>query len=112
MKKLILVSAIMISFAAGAFAQSTDTEQTRITSYNVCYTKLLRFYRKHNRYVRALSGKQKRALLMLGILEIITTSFFYLSIQIIPDPAVTGFMGNLYPVILTVMGVVFLKEKS
>ncbi len=69
------------------------------------------FYRKHNRYVRALSGKQKRALLMLGILEIITTSFFYLSIQIIPDPAVTGFMGNLYPVILTVMGVVFLKEK-
>jgi hypothetical protein len=32
MKKLILVSAIMISFAAGAFAQSTDTEQTTATA--------------------------------------------------------------------------------
>lgn len=69
------------------------------------------FYRKHNRFLRVLTEQQKRALLTLGILEIITTSFFYLSIQIIPDPAVTSFMGNLYPVILTGMGVLFLKER-
>ncbi|RKD86181.1 DMT family transporter [Mangrovibacterium diazotrophicum] len=69
------------------------------------------FYRKHNRYVRALSKRQIRTLITLGILEIITTSFFFLSIQIIPDPAVTSFMGNLYPVLLTGMGIIFLKER-
>ncbi len=69
------------------------------------------FYRRHNRFLRVLTGAQKRVLLLLGVLEIITTSFFFLAIQIIPDPAVTGFMGNLYPVILTGMGVFFLKEK-
>jgi drug/metabolite transporter (DMT)-like permease len=68
-------------------------------------------YRKHHRFLNVLTRKQKQALLTLGILEIITTSFFYLSIQIIPDPAVTSFLGNLYPVILTGMGVLFLKEK-
>ena len=69
------------------------------------------FYRKHNRYVRALSKRQIRTLITLGILEILTTSFFFLSIQIIPDPAVTSFMGNLYPVFLTSMGIIFLKER-
>lgn len=69
------------------------------------------FYRKHNRYLRVLTSKQKRALVILGILEIITTSLFFLSIQIIPDPAVTSFMGNLYPVFLTAMGVLYLKER-
>lgn len=69
------------------------------------------FYRKHNRYIRALSKRQWRTLCILGVLEIVTTSFFFLSIQIIPDPAVTSFMGNLYPVLLTGMGIVFLKEQ-
>ncbi|WP_163718406.1 DMT family transporter [Mangrovibacterium lignilyticum] len=67
-------------------------------------------YRKHHRYLRALSKRQKRTLVTLGILEILTTVFFFLSIQIIPDPAVTSFMGNLYPVLLTAMGIFFLKE--
>ena len=35
--------------------------------------------------------------------EILTNTSFYLSIHIIPDPAVT-FLGNLYPVVLTLGG--------
>nr|MBD3622212.1 hypothetical protein [Sunxiuqinia sp.] len=48
---------------------------------------------------------------VLGILEILITNSFCLSIQIIPDPAVTSFIGNLLSVILTGMGIVFLHER-
>lgn len=65
---------------------------------------------RHYRAIPHLTRKQFRTLGILGILEILTTTSFFLSIQIIPDPAVTSFIGNLYPVILTTMGIVILKE--
>jgi len=67
-------------------------------------------YQKRHMQLARLTGRQWRTLLLLGVLEIITTSFFFLAIQVIPDPAVTSFLGNLYPVLLTTMGIVFLKE--
>ena len=66
--------------------------------------------KKHNA-IALLTKKQWRILGVLGVLEVITTSTFFLSIQIIPDPAVTSFIGNLYPVILTIMGIVLLNER-
>jgi len=60
---------------------------------------------------KLLQWPQVRILLLLGVLEILTNTSFYLSINIIPDPAVTSFLGNLYPVILTLGGVVLLKER-
>ncbi len=56
--------------------------------------------------VKYLRWPQLKIILILGVLEILTNSSFYLSIHIIPDPAVTSFLGNLYPVILTLGGVV------
>lgn len=50
-------------------------------------------------------------LIVLGLLEIMTATTFYLSIHIIPDPAVTSFLGNMYPVWLVMGGVLILKEK-
>lgn len=64
-----------------------------------------------HRAIAHLSKRQWRILGLLGILEILTTTSFFLSIQIIPDPAVTSFIGNLFPVILTGMGIVFLHER-
>jgi drug/metabolite transporter (DMT)-like permease len=61
--------------------------------------------------IRQLTKKQVRILLVLAILEILTTTSFYLSIHIIPDPAVTSFLGNMYPVMLVAGGVVVLGEK-
>ena len=49
--------------------------------------------------------------LLLGVMEIITTTSFFVSIHIIPDPSVTSFLGNLYPVMLIIMGVTILKER-
>jgi drug/metabolite transporter (DMT)-like permease len=50
-------------------------------------------------------------LILLGILEILTNTTFFLSIHIIPDPSVTSFLGNLYPVFLTIGAVVLLRER-
>lgn len=61
--------------------------------------------------LKNLGWQQIRILILLGILEILTNTSFYLSLQIIPDPSVTSFLGNLYPVILTLMGVSILKER-
>jgi drug/metabolite transporter (DMT)-like permease len=61
--------------------------------------------------VRLLSLRQIYILVVLGLLEIMTATTFYLSIHIIPDPAVTSFLGNMYPVWLVMGGVLILREK-
>jgi drug/metabolite transporter (DMT)-like permease len=61
--------------------------------------------------IKFLTKRQVRILITLGFLEIFTTTSFYLSIHIIPDPAVTSFLGNMYPVMLAMGGIVVLGEK-
>ncbi len=58
-----------------------------------------------------LSRKQVYILLTLGGLEMATTTLFFLSIHIIPNPAVTSFLGNLYPVMVLLGGIFILNEK-
>ena len=47
----------------------------------------------------------------LGLIEIFTVSMFYASINAISEPAVTGFLGNLFPLFTTVLGIMFLRER-
>lgn len=47
----------------------------------------------------------------LGVIEIFTVSTFYASVNAISEPAVTGFLGNLFPLFTTVLGIMFLKER-
>lgn len=61
--------------------------------------------------IKQLTKLQVRILLTLAVLEILTTTSFYLSIHIIPDPAVTSFLGSMYPVMLVLGGVLVLGEK-
>ncbi len=61
--------------------------------------------------IRKLSKKQIRILLILGGLEIFTTTTFFISINIIPDPAITSFLGNMFPVMVALGGIIILKEK-
>lgn len=61
--------------------------------------------------IGAFGKPQIIILILLGLLEILTNTTFFLSIHIIPDPSVTSFLGNLYPVFLTLGAVVLLKER-
>jgi drug/metabolite transporter (DMT)-like permease len=47
----------------------------------------------------------------LGAIEIFTVSTFYASVNAISEPAVTGFLGNLFPLFTTILGIAFLKER-
>jgi len=58
-----------------------------------------------------LTRKQILVLLTLGALEIATTTLFFLSIHIIPDPAVTSFLGNMFPVMVMLGGIFILHER-
>jgi len=60
-----------------------------------------------------LSFKKKQYLLLftLGILEIVATSFFFLAIHTVPNPAVVSFIGNINPVFVTILGFIFLRER-
>jgi drug/metabolite transporter (DMT)-like permease len=58
-----------------------------------------------------LTRKQVYILLTLGLLEIATTTLFFLSIHIIPDPAVTSFLGNMFPVMVMLGGIFILHER-
>lgn len=59
----------------------------------------------------SLTKKQVRILITLGILEILTTTSFFISINIIADPSVTSFLGNMFPVMVTLGGIFILKER-
>lgn len=47
----------------------------------------------------------------LGAIEIFTVITFYSAIMAIAEPAVTGFLGNLFPLFATILGIMFLKER-
>ena len=59
----------------------------------------------------ATPGKMWWIFPTLGCLEIFTVSTFYAAVNAIPQPAVTGFLGNLFPLFTTVLGVIFLRER-
>lgn len=48
---------------------------------------------------------------VLGLIEIFTVFMFYASVNAISEPAVTGFLGNLFPLFTTILGIIFLKER-
>ncbi len=66
---------------------------------------------KSLRQIKILTRNQVKILITLGFLEILTTTSFYTSVRIIPDPAVTSFLGNMYPVMLAMGGIAVLGEK-
>jgi drug/metabolite transporter (DMT)-like permease len=68
------------------------------------------FNKKLGQLVR-LTRNQIIMLFTLGALEIATTTLFFLSIHIIPDPAVTSFLGNMFPVMVMLGGIFILHEK-
>lgn len=61
--------------------------------------------------VKGLTKPVIRILLLLGCIDLVSNVTFFMAIRAIPDPSVTSFLGNLFPVFLSLEGVFFLKEK-
>jgi drug/metabolite transporter (DMT)-like permease len=50
-------------------------------------------------------------LLAIATIDLAANITFFLAIQTIPDPSVTSFLGNLFPVFLTGLSILFLNER-
>lgn len=61
--------------------------------------------------IRQLSRKMVLMLTAFAFIDLLSNITFFLAIRAIADPSVTSFLGNLFPVFLTLMGVFFLKER-
>lgn len=61
--------------------------------------------------IKSLKKRDFLILLILGLLEISGTTFFFLSIFTFSNPAIVSFLGNINPVIVTVLGFIILKER-
>jgi len=62
-------------------------------------------------HLTQLTPKLIGLLVLIGAIDIISNITFFLAIQTIPDPSVTSFLGNLFPVFLSILGITFLKER-
>jgi len=63
------------------------------------------------RQLSEIKRKQWFTLLILGILEVTGTTFFFLAIFTVPNPTVVSFLGNINPLIVAVLGFFILNEK-
>jgi len=63
------------------------------------------------RQLPAIPRKVIGLLVLLGVIDIISNITFFMAIRAIPDPSVTSFLGNLFPVFLSILGITFLKER-
>lgn len=61
--------------------------------------------------ITALPRKFFYLLLALALIDLLTNITFFLAIRTIPDPSVTSFLGNLFPVFLTGLSIIFLNER-
>lgn len=74
--------------------------------WNLAYT----FRTGRLKKIRLLDSKAKYALLWIGLLEVGATFLFFVSINIIENPAIVAFIANMTPVFVTVLGIVILHE--
>lgn len=72
---------------------------------------LFALFNKKLKQLSKFGPAEFKVLLTLGLLEIFTTTLFFLSIHIIADPSVTSFLGNLYPVMVMLGGIFILNER-
>ncbi len=61
--------------------------------------------------IRKINRKTAGILIVIGILETVATTLFFLGLFTIENPSVTSFLGNMGPIFVTILGVSLLKER-
>jgi drug/metabolite transporter (DMT)-like permease len=77
------------------------------TVWSLLFANLRSFYGR----IKSINGQAWRIYIVIGVLEMITTSFFYFAIKTIENPSIASFLSNLTPILVLLLGYFFLKEK-
>ncbi len=72
---------------------------------------LLAVKQKSFNKIKQFSKSDFLLLILFGLIEIASTTFFFKAINSMPNPAIVAFMGNLTPVFVLFLGFVILKER-
>ncbi len=72
---------------------------------------ILAFQQKSFKKIKEFSKPDFLLLILFGLIEIASTTFFFKAINTMPNPAIVAFMGNLTPVFVLILGFIILKER-
>ena len=72
---------------------------------------LLAIRQKAFQRLKELTFRDYLLLILFGLIEIASTTFFFKAIHAMPNPSVVAFMGNLGPVFVLILGFFILKER-
>ncbi len=72
---------------------------------------LYKWYRKSFVFLKELSLKKYLLLLVVGLLDVLGTYFFYRAIDTISNPTIVSFIGNLSPAFVITLSFLLLKER-
>ncbi|MDA3905789.1 MAG: DMT family transporter [Bacteroidales bacterium] len=108
---VIAVSNVYI-FSKAALNEATLAQfGTYWFAFGVLWNLIFAIQRKKLRNLSTFGKNQFLLLFVVGLLEILATSFFFLAIHTVPNPAIVSFIGNVNPVFVTILGFVFLRER-
>jgi len=74
-------------------------------------TLILASYKNSFRILKNFTRKDYLLLIFFGLLEVVSTTMFFMSIKAMPNPSIVAFMGNLGPVFVLILGFFILKER-
>lgn len=108
---VIAVSNVYI-FSKAALNEATLAQfGTYWFAFGFIWNIIFAWQRKKLPTIKTFKAKQYLILFTLGMLEIAGTSFFFLAILTVPNPAIVSFIGNVNPVFVTILGFIFLRER-
>ncbi|MCD6092348.1 MAG: DMT family transporter [Bacteroidales bacterium] len=108
---VIAVSNVYI-FSKAALNEATLAQfGTYWFAFGILWNLIFAWQQKKLPNLKTFGQKQFLLLLTIGILEIAGTSFFFLAIRTVANPAVVSFIGNVNPVFVTILGFIFLRER-
>ncbi|MEN8123965.1 MAG: DMT family transporter [Bacteroidota bacterium] len=79
--------------------------------FGLLWLALFGLKRKSFSLIKLFKRKQYLLLIVLGLIELVATTYFFKSIHTIPNPAITSFLGNISPVFVLTLSFIFLKER-
>lgn len=76
-------------------------------SYNLVYTISTKKIHLYFTY----STKQKIVLALIGMVEMMAAFFFFKGVNVIENPTIVSFLDTCTPIFVTILGILFLKDK-
>lgn len=107
-----------LSFSSLYVFSKAGLNQVELAQFGVYYfglgflfNLLMAFFSGKLRVKGRISREIIVLLSLLGVIDIVSNLAFFKSVNAIPDPSVTSFMGNLFPVFMTLLAITFLRER-